>query len=286
MLWNFSQPISDNMEEAVSGVKGELAIKIYGTDLKLLEATGDKIVKVMSGIPRRRRSWPVPRDRPAQSEFHGGSRRRPRATASTSPTCRTPSKPRSAAMPSPRCCMANGASISCRAIRRRIAIPRKRSRTSACSRPPASAFRWRSFAKVEVTDGASEIYREENYRYVAIKYSVRGRDLGSTVEEAMRKVDAQVKLPAGYSIDWAGEYASQQRSSEAPDDRAAGDHAADLHHSLHHVPFLQVGYADAGEHGHGAAGRAARACISPARTSACRRASAFWRSSACACRPA
>jgi heavy metal efflux system protein len=69
-------------------------------------------------------------------------------------------------------------------------------------------------SKVEMTDGASAIYREKNYRYVALKYSVRGRDLGSTVEEAMRKVDAQAKLPSGYSIDWAGEYASQQRSSK------------------------------------------------------------------------
>jgi cobalt-zinc-cadmium resistance protein CzcA len=66
---------------------------------------------------------------------------------------------------------------------------------------------------VEVRDGASEIYREENSRYVAIKYSVPVRDLGSTVEEAIRKVDAQVKLPAGYHIDWAGEYESQKLSS-------------------------------------------------------------------------
>ena len=66
---------------------------------------------------------------------------------------------------------------------------------------------------VEVRDGASEIYRDENSRYVAIKYSVPVRDLGSTVEEAIRKVDAQVKLPAGYHIDWAGEYESQKRSS-------------------------------------------------------------------------
>ena len=61
-------------------------------------------------------------------------------------------------------------------------------------------------------DGASEIYREGNQRYVAIKYSVRGRDLGGAVEEAIKKVDQQVKLPAGYHIDWAGEYASQQRA--------------------------------------------------------------------------
>ena len=66
--------------------------------------------------------------------------------------------------------------------------------------------------KVGVRDGASEIYREENSRYVAIKYSVRGRDLGSTVEQAIRQVNQEVKLPVGYHIDWAGEYANQQRS--------------------------------------------------------------------------
>jgi cobalt-zinc-cadmium resistance protein CzcA len=66
--------------------------------------------------------------------------------------------------------------------------------------------------KVSMTDGGSEIYREANSRYVAVKFSVRGRDLGSTVQEAMRKVDAAVKLPEGYTIDWSGEYESQQRS--------------------------------------------------------------------------
>jgi len=61
-------------------------------------------------------------------------------------------------------------------------------------------------------DGGSEIYREGNERYVAIKYSVRGRDLGSTVEEAIGKVNAQVPLPRGYHIDWEGEYESQKRA--------------------------------------------------------------------------
>ncbi len=57
------------------------------------------------------------------------------------------------------------------------------------------------------------IYREEGSRYVAIKFSVRGRDLGSTVEEAMRRVNKKVKLTPGYRIDWAGEYESQQRAN-------------------------------------------------------------------------
>jgi heavy metal efflux system protein len=68
--------------------------------------------------------------------------------------------------------------------------------------------------KIRVTDGASEIYREGNRRYVAIKYSVRGRDLGGTVEEAIKKVNEQVKLPTGYSIDWEGEYESQKRANQ------------------------------------------------------------------------
>jgi heavy metal efflux system protein len=66
--------------------------------------------------------------------------------------------------------------------------------------------------KVDVVDGGSEIYREANSRYIAVKFSVRGRDLGSTVEEAMKKVNAAVKLPVGYTIDWSGEYESAKRS--------------------------------------------------------------------------
>ena len=67
--------------------------------------------------------------------------------------------------------------------------------------------------KISVDDGASMIYREGNQRYIAIKYSVRGRDLGSTVEEAMNKVNREVKLPPGYTLDWAGEYESQKRAN-------------------------------------------------------------------------
>ena len=66
--------------------------------------------------------------------------------------------------------------------------------------------------KIREEEGASEIYREGNQRYVAIKYSVRGRDLGSAVEEAMKKVSQQVQLPRGYNLKWEGEYESQKRS--------------------------------------------------------------------------
>jgi cobalt-zinc-cadmium resistance protein CzcA len=66
--------------------------------------------------------------------------------------------------------------------------------------------------KIQEQDGGSEIYREGNQRYVAVKYSVRDRDLGGAVEEAIKKVNAQVQLPRGYHIDWEGEYESEKRA--------------------------------------------------------------------------
>jgi heavy metal efflux system protein len=68
--------------------------------------------------------------------------------------------------------------------------------------------------KVGTDDGAEEIYREAGQRYIAIKYSVRGRDLGSTVGEAIQKVESNVQLPAGYHLEWAGEYESQKRADK------------------------------------------------------------------------
>jgi len=67
---------------------------------------------------------------------------------------------------------------------------------------------------VSTDDGAEEINREGGQRYIAIKYSVKGRDLGSTVEEAIGKVEHNVQLPAGYHLEWAGEYESQKRANK------------------------------------------------------------------------
>jgi cobalt-zinc-cadmium resistance protein CzcA len=68
------------------------------------------------------------------------------------------------------------------------------------------------FAKVEVKDGAYDIYREGNSRYVAITFNVRGRDLGGTVEDAMKRINQSVKMPSGYQIGWSGEYESEKRA--------------------------------------------------------------------------
>jgi cobalt-zinc-cadmium resistance protein CzcA len=216
VIWNFSQPIADNMEEAVSGVKGELAIKILRhDDLKELEARAMEIVRVMRNIKgiedlglfrvigQPNLNFTVDRDQAARYGLNVSDVQDAVQTAvgGNAVSQVLQGEQRFDLVP--------------RYTAPSIATPRRPSRTFGCWRPPASASHWRSFAKVEVMrDGASEIYREANSRYVAIKYSVRGRDLGSTVQEAIRDVDRQVKLPEGYTISWAGEYASQQRSQK------------------------------------------------------------------------
>jgi cobalt-zinc-cadmium resistance protein CzcA len=211
ILWNFSQPIADNMEEAVSGVKGELAIKLYGEDLHVLEEKADQVVNVMRNVPGvqdlglfRVLGQPnlnITVDR-QQAARHGINASDVQDVVETAVGGKAVSQ------------VLQGEQRYDLVVRyqspyrsTKEAIENIRILSSTGERVALAQL-----ANVGIRDGASEIYREENSRYVAIKYSVRGRDLGSAVEEAMTLVNAQVKLPVGYHIDWAGEYESQKRS--------------------------------------------------------------------------
>jgi heavy metal efflux system protein len=211
VLWNFSQPIADNMEEAVSGVKGELAIKLYGDDLRILEEKGDEVVNVMrhvSGVEDlglfRVLGQPnlnIVVDR-LQAARHGINVVDVQDAVETAVGGKAVSQ---VLQGEQRYDLVVRYQAPYRETKEAIENIRMLS-------PTGERVSLGQLAKVEVRDGASEIYREENSRYVAIKYSVRGRDLGSAVEEAMKLVGKQVKLPVGYHIDWAGEYESQKRS--------------------------------------------------------------------------
>jgi cobalt-zinc-cadmium resistance protein CzcA len=213
VLWNFSQPISDNMEEAVSGVKGELAVKMYGDDLRLLEDKADEIVAVMRKVKgiedlglfrvlgQPNLNIVVDRRQAARFGINVADIQDAVETA------------------------VGGKAVSqvLRGEQRYDLVVRYqesyRNTEDAIANvrllaPSGERVSLAQVAKIEVHDGASEIYREENSRYVAIKYSVRGRDLGGAVEEAIKNVNAQVKLPVGYHLDWAGEYESQKRSAK------------------------------------------------------------------------
>ncbi len=213
VIWNFSQPIADNMEEAVSGVKGELAIKVYGEDLRLLEQKGDEIVGVMRGIKgvqdlglfrvvgQPNLNLEVDRQKAARYQINVAEVQDAIQTAVGG----------------------NAVSQVLQGEQRYDLVlryqPRYRDTQQAIEQirlvaPSGERVSLAQLCHVQVLDGASQISREGNSRYVAIKYSVRGRDLGGAVEEAIKKVEQQVKLPTGYRIDWAGEYASQKRSQK------------------------------------------------------------------------
>ncbi len=210
--WSFSQPISDNVEEAVSGVKGELAVKIYGDDLKTLEEKGNQIVNVMSGIKgvadlglfrvigQPNLNYTVNRVAAARYGIN---------VSDVQDAIQT----------------AVGGNAVTQVLQNEARydvvvryLPQYRDTQEAIDNirllaPSGERVSLAQLTNVTTQDGAEEVYREAGQRYVAIKYSVRDRDLGSTVEEAISKVNQQVKLPTGYKLDWAGEYESQKRSS-------------------------------------------------------------------------
>jgi len=211
IIWNFSQPIQDNMEEAVSGVKGQLAVKLFGTDLRLLEQKGDQIVSVMRKIPGiqdlglfRVVGQPnvnIVIDRMKTDRFGINVSDVQDATET-----------------------AVGGKAVTQVLdgdRRFDVVVRYqepyRSTVQNIANvqvvaPAGERVMLSQLGALRVEDGASMIYRESGSRYIAIKYSIRGRDLGSTVEQAMNAVGAQVVLPPGYHLDWAGEYESQKRA--------------------------------------------------------------------------
>jgi len=213
VLWGFSQPIEDNMEEAVSGVKGELATKIYGEDLRTLEAKADEIVSIMRQIPgiqdlgvfrvlgQPNLNVSVDRDAAARYQIN---------VADVQDAIQT----------------AVGGNAVTQVLQGQARydlvvryLPQYRDTREAIGNirilsPTGERVSLAQLCKVEVIDGGSEIYREGNERYIAIKYSVRGRDLGSAVEEAIQKVTHQVHLPTGYYLRWEGEYQSKKRANE------------------------------------------------------------------------
>jgi heavy metal efflux system protein len=213
VVWNFSQPISDNVEEAVSGVKGELAVKLYGDDLKELETKADQIVGIMSKINgvqdlgvfrvigQPNLNYVVDRAAAARYGINVSDVQDAIQTA-----------------------VGGGAISQVLQGEARYDLVARYQKPYRDTKeaiedirllaPSGERVSLAQLTQVKVEDGAEEIYREQNQRYVAIKYSVRGRDLGSTVEEAIAKVNRGVKLPTGYRIDWAGEYQSQKRANK------------------------------------------------------------------------
>ncbi len=214
--FSFSQYIEDNVEEAASGVKGENSVKIYGPDLRQLEKTARDVVNALKTVPgvtdlaglrslgqptlqivvdreRAARYGLAPGDVTAAVQvaiggqaagdlYEGGSDRHFPLMVRLAPQYRG----------------------DVDAIRRIVIAAPDPSGTGSV---PVSLG---EVARVELVSGASFIYREQQQRYVPVKFGVRGRDLGTAVLEAQRKVQEQVQLPPGYRLEWVGQFGNLQ----------------------------------------------------------------------------
>jgi cobalt-zinc-cadmium resistance protein CzcA len=213
VIWNYSQPISDNMEEAVSGVKGELAVKLYGDDLRLLEKRAEDIQAQMATVKgiedlgifrivgQPNLNFTVNRAAAARwginvADIQDAVQTAVGANAVTQ--------------------VQQGEARYDLTLRyqRPFRDTREAIEDVRLLSPSGERVSLAQLTTASTDDGAEQINRESGQRYIAIKYSVRGRDLGSTVEEAIAKVNRNVALPAGYHLEWAGEYESQKRANK------------------------------------------------------------------------
>ncbi len=216
--FNFSQYIQDNVEEAASGVKGENSVKVYGNDLETLEKTADAVAAVLAKVPGitdlavlRSLGQPTIRidvDRVRAARYG-------LAPGDVNAVVQTAIGGQSAGD------LYEGASDRHFPMMVRLAAPYRQSLDAIRRIPVAAASSTgdgviqvplEDVADVHLVSGAAFIYREQQQRYVPIKFSVRGRDLGSAVLEAQRAVDTQVLLPGGYRLEWVGEFGNLQEA--------------------------------------------------------------------------
>jgi cobalt-zinc-cadmium resistance protein CzcA len=214
--FNFSQYIEDNVEEAVSGVKGENSVKLFGNDLKVLTDTAAKMKAVMSTVPGvtdlavftslGQPTVQIDIDR-AKAARYG------LAPGDINTTVQTAIGGQAAGD------LYEYGSDRHFPIRVRLAPEYRKSLetirhiTVGAQSPGGNGviqIPLSDLARISIVSGASFIYREQQERYIPIKFSVRGRDLGSAVLEAQRKIAEEVPLPAGYRLEWVGEFGNLQ----------------------------------------------------------------------------
>jgi cobalt-zinc-cadmium resistance protein CzcA len=212
VVFNYSQPIRDNVEEAVAGVNAALAVKVFGPDFKVLDEKADEIMRVLKtvkgvddlGILRNlgQPEFRIELDQrkmalygvatadansviemaiggKAATELYEGERRFDIRVRYQKQFRDTQDKIENLMVPT-----LNGSKIAIKEI-----------------------------ATIKTLTGPAFIYRDNNMRHIAVKFSNRGRDLGSTIAEAQQKINRFVKLDQGYTVQWVGEFENQTRAS-------------------------------------------------------------------------
>ena len=212
--WNFSQPIEDNVGETLTGTKGQLALKVYGNDLRAIEEKGDEIAEIIQRIPgitdvklyrdtgQPNLNFAINRQQAARFGVNVSDLQDVIETA-------VGGKAVSTVLPA-------GTPERYDVVVRYQEPYRKDARAISNIRllsPSGERVSLAQLTTMEVRDGAYDIYREGNSRYVSVTFNVRGRDLNSSVEDAMAQIEQKVKLPPGFRLDWSGEYESSKRAA-------------------------------------------------------------------------
>jgi heavy metal efflux system protein len=207
---NFSQPIKDNVDEALAGVKGELGIKLYGPDVFELERQAGAIAGVLAGVRGvtdldydhlvGQPQLQIVIDRKAVARYGIN-------VQDVQDTIEAATKGRVVTQ------LFEGERHFDVAVRLAgTGDDMARLRDLAVSAPGGERIPVRQLAEIVKTAGLTQVTREGNSRRVAIKWSVRERDMGGLVAEAMRKVESAVRLPEGYRMVWSGRFEDQQRA--------------------------------------------------------------------------
>jgi heavy metal efflux system protein len=205
VIFNYTQPAEDAVDEAETGLKSSLAVKIFGSDLATLEDNATKVKRIIAKVPGiaditvvrelGQPSLTVVPDREKIARY-GLNVDDVNTLVET----------------------AIGGKAASQVIQGerqfdlqvRMQEPYRKDMSSIKSlliaTPDGQHLPLSQFADIQVKNSASFIYRESNSRFIGVQFSVRDRDLASAVEEAKREVERQMKLPIGYTFDWGGEY--------------------------------------------------------------------------------
>lgn len=203
--FNYTQPAQDAVDEAETGLKSSLDVKLFGTDLTLLEERGKAIKKVLDGVPgithvtlveelgQPSLTVDVNRSKIARyginvADVNGLIEAAVGGSAATQ--------------------VVQGERTFDLVVRLKPEFRQTPEQIGniLVAAPGGAQVPLRELATIAVSTGASFIYRQDNARYIGVQYSVEGRDLAGAVQDAQKRVAAQVKLPTGYHIAWGGEY--------------------------------------------------------------------------------
>ncbi|NCI46233.1 efflux RND transporter permease subunit [Sediminibacterium soli] len=212
IVYNYSQPIRDNVAEAVAGVPAALAVKIFGSDFTVLDRAAKEVMgqlKTVKGVEDlgilKNLGQPEFRIELDQRKmaFYGVN------TADAQSVIEMAIGGKAATQ------LYEGEKKFDVRIRYQEVFRADEDRIQNLMVPGIDGAKvpLKNMADIKLLTGPAFIYRDNNMRYIAVKFSVRGRDLGSTIREAQQKVGAHVQLPEGYKITWNGEFENQIRAS-------------------------------------------------------------------------